>query len=104
MGSATDREAMAEVEKRNKRIKAQLNVDLRLLKERPEFLRFYGFLLSICDPMAPAFNTNGSLENYLLGRQEVGKELWNLIEEVQPDSAVSVRRAWKALTEEKNDD
>jgi len=81
----------------------QLKIDLNQLLKQPAFMRFYSWLLTETDPMGVAFDTNGSLTNFRLGRQEVGKMLWNMLEGQPRGTFENVRYAWVDLKKEKGD-
>ncbi len=103
--NAIDKEQQKEDEKVRKVVEQQLHADLMILLQRPEFQRFMGWLIDFCDPMAPAFDTNGSITNYTLGQQEVGKKLYALIKKTKPEAWVTVTNSWAALkTKEKEND
>lgn len=77
----------------------QMVTDLVLLLADPKFLRFYGFLIELCDPMGIAFSLNGSETNYTLGQQEIGKKLWKLLQQHKPEALPLVLSAWNSLEE-----
>ncbi len=91
-----------QAKKRREMQERQLVTDLMLLLANSSFLRFYGYLIEMCDPMGIAFSLNGSETNYTLGQQEIGKKLWKLLQQHKPDALPLVLSAWNSL-EEKSD-
>jgi hypothetical protein len=102
MVNAADKRGLAQRDAKAERREAQLDMDLLLLLKQPEFRRFAGWMLAKFDPIQSSFDTNGSIENFKLGRQAAGVELWLRIEKVQPDAVITIRHAWQALEEKKD--
>ena len=59
--------------------------DLRQLLELPAFRRYMWRLIGErCGILASPASSNGSLQSWNVGRQDVGRELWAEIEAVDP--------------------
>ena len=104
MPSAISKQEQSDNDKRRRAQEAILAVDLQTLLVNPAFLRFFGDLLEMCDPMGYAFSLNGSETNYTLGQQEVGKMLWKLLQKHKAESLPQVLKAWNSLEETKDAD
>ena len=102
MANAADKEGLDKTSRKLKIQQQQEKADMILLVQKPEFLRFYGKLLHDSKLFDAAFDLNGSRTNFNLGRQDFGKELLLLIESVQPDALISIRRAMREREETEN--
>ncbi len=60
--------------------------ELQALLKQPEFRRFvWLFIHENCGLMQSPWNPNGSTQTLMIGRQDVGRELWGMIEKANPE-------------------
>lgn len=84
--AATEREAK----------RASLEVaDLIAVMKLPEGRRFINRVIEFTGPLKEAFCPNGSLTNYTLGQQSVGRKLYADLDEACPDLFLKMRQEAK---------
>lgn len=78
----------AQVKKRqqkSERIAEHQQADLRKLLEQIEFRRFmWQLICERCQVMQSPFSPNGSTQTLNIGRQDVARELWAMLERADP--------------------
>lgn len=93
--NVSDPESIAKNHKLDKDVEKQLQADLTILLQNEAFLRFVSALIEWCDPMAFAFNVNSTVMAHTLGRQEVGKWIWNHLKRQPRGTLERVTYAWE---------
>lgn len=83
--STNDPAAVGRAKAREKRLLEQQAKDLKELLEIPAFRRYMWRLIGErCGILTSPGTTNGSVQSWNVGRQDVGRELWAEIEQVDP--------------------
>lgn len=82
---ANDPEQVKKRQQKSERIRKAQDDDLSELLKLPGFRRFLWHLIhERCQVMQSPFSPNGSTQTLNIGRQDVGRELWALIERADP--------------------
>lgn len=81
--NAADEKSVKKRQDKAKRLQDNRDADLRELLRLPAFRRFIWHLIcERCSVMQSPFNPNGSTQTLNIGRQDVGRELWDAIEKI----------------------
>lgn len=82
---ANDPQQVKKRQQKLDRIAEQQQADLRRLLEFIEFRRFmWQLICERCQVMQSPFSPNGSTQTLNIGRQDVGRELWAMLERTDP--------------------
>ena len=80
---------------RDERIRVRRLVDLKAVMSTVQGRRVINDVIEFSGPLREAFNPNGSMTNFNLGRQSVGRMMFLQLDEACPDLFLTMRQEAK---------